>query len=542
MPASSHRMATFMDFFRKPKLTLPPSLCFATSSATITVEQRIDSLVLREEVNAKIMIAEFRSGHYILLAGTDHCDGSLYSMGLDDWQEHLVFNNEDLSVNVVYPLKELAKFFSISSVNVPKRVSYRLKFQSVIKFLLFRSEQIGKIGLVPSTELGIRRGICVLPRGSCKCKSVNQPPSRCDDDGDLKVTITSNEEDAVDGEVSRQGIRHCVVPFNSLPYAEFYPVDQDDIFTISKQVPHIKLIFPVAVAFAFSNMKGTMDVMKVLTGIVKRGARARNENRKGDENEGENGSSNGNESRNEGKEREDAQMNRETMMVEGLTSTTNPHPHPPRPTPTTIHASAVPAQVLELHARIPGAIVCVCVRIKSRRGGGMRSTKEVGGIGIEGRLTTPPNTEDWQQGWREGRAWMEDEGEVSRDETRNTIREEPSGGRRRRRTLELARSSIEHRDSSTAYGAWSGVGTAGTVVRERGSARVCGKMGAGWPCGWVCQSTRRCGGSESGKGQADMCKGHGYQTRLKQAVQTASQSVGFGHLLLRCRTHYIAAL
>ncbi|KDQ28850.1 hypothetical protein PLEOSDRAFT_1102889 [Pleurotus ostreatus PC15] len=46
-----------------------------------------------------------------------------------------------------------------------------------------------------------------------------------DDDGDLKVTITLNEEDAVDGEVSRRGIRHRVVLFNSLPYAEIHLVD-----------------------------------------------------------------------------------------------------------------------------------------------------------------------------------------------------------------------------------------------------------------------------------------------------------------------------
>ncbi len=50
----------------------------------------------------------------------------------------LHYPQEDLSVNVVYPLEEPAKFFSIGSVNVPKRVSYRLKFQSVVKFLLFR--------------------------------------------------------------------------------------------------------------------------------------------------------------------------------------------------------------------------------------------------------------------------------------------------------------------------------------------------------------------------------------------------------------------
>ncbi|KAF4608047.1 hypothetical protein EYR40_000389 [Pleurotus pulmonarius] len=73
-----------------------------------------------------------------------------------------------------------------------------------------------------------------------------------DEDGDLKVTITLNEEDAVDGEVSRRGIGHRVVPFNSLPYAEIHPVDQVNIFAISEQVPHIGLIFPVPVAFALS--------------------------------------------------------------------------------------------------------------------------------------------------------------------------------------------------------------------------------------------------------------------------------------------------
>lgn len=50
----------------------------------------------------------------------------------------LHYPQEDLSVNVVYPLEEPEKFFSIGSVNVPKRVSYRLKFRSVVKFLLFR--------------------------------------------------------------------------------------------------------------------------------------------------------------------------------------------------------------------------------------------------------------------------------------------------------------------------------------------------------------------------------------------------------------------
>ena len=53
-----------------------------------------------------------------------------------------------------------------------------------------------------------------------------------DDDGDLKVTITLNEEDAVDGEVSRRGIGHRVVPFNSLPYAEIHPVDVFFAYTI----------------------------------------------------------------------------------------------------------------------------------------------------------------------------------------------------------------------------------------------------------------------------------------------------------------------
>ncbi|KAF9490819.1 hypothetical protein BDN71DRAFT_1510909 [Pleurotus eryngii] len=133
-------MSTLGAFFREPAplSSFPPSVCFATSLATVTVEERIDSLVLRKQVQAKVMIAEFCPGHYILLAGTAHYGGSLYSIGLDDCPEHLFFNEDDLSVNMVYPLEEPVQYFDIGFVNVPKKVSYRLKFQSAVIFLLFR--------------------------------------------------------------------------------------------------------------------------------------------------------------------------------------------------------------------------------------------------------------------------------------------------------------------------------------------------------------------------------------------------------------------
>ncbi|KAG9225543.1 hypothetical protein PLEOSDRAFT_1087261 [Pleurotus ostreatus PC15] len=117
---------------------MPPSVIFITSSATILVEERTESLILGYKSCAKVLIAEWCPDNYVLMVGTAQCTVPLFSLGFDVIEERLAFDEANLSVSMSVPLGDVEMPDLVATFNLPKEVLFRLEFKSAIMFLLFR--------------------------------------------------------------------------------------------------------------------------------------------------------------------------------------------------------------------------------------------------------------------------------------------------------------------------------------------------------------------------------------------------------------------
>ncbi|KAF4568656.1 hypothetical protein AB1N83_010707 [Pleurotus pulmonarius] len=117
---------------------IPPSVIFVTSAVSLLVEQRVESLVISGNSRAKILIAEWRPDHYVFMVGTAQSRAPLIALGFDIIEEHLLFDEVDLTVSAVVHLPQVESTDPVATYNLPREALLRLTFDSAISFLLFR--------------------------------------------------------------------------------------------------------------------------------------------------------------------------------------------------------------------------------------------------------------------------------------------------------------------------------------------------------------------------------------------------------------------
>ncbi|KAF9486744.1 hypothetical protein BDN71DRAFT_1514652 [Pleurotus eryngii] len=108
---------------------IPPSVIFMTSSAILMNEMHewTEAPLLghtSHTSDAKVLLAELRPSHYILMVGTVHCTVPLLSLSFNQIEEHLSFDEENFSVSMTSDIDGAGPF------NILRPASFCFKSKS----------------------------------------------------------------------------------------------------------------------------------------------------------------------------------------------------------------------------------------------------------------------------------------------------------------------------------------------------------------------------------------------------------------------------